>query len=495
MRIGLFVFSLLLGIGTSLADDRPNILLVLVDDLGYSDLGCFGGEIKTPNIDRLAANGLSFMQFTNCAKCETTRTSLMSGRYPQEVKGNAITIPQNLALAGYQNLMVGKWHIGDVFGSPIEAGFDRYFGFLEGATNFFTGVGKEEESTYRLDEEPYEVPQGFYSTDSFTDWAIKYIDERDETKPFFLYLAYNAPHYPLHAHKEDVMKYRGKYKNGWEALRKERFKNMKQLGIIDRNSRLSKPEPDIRTWSSLSEEERDDMDLRMATYAAMIDRVDQQLGRVINKLKDETIFENTLILFLSDNGACPFDRTTMETLENKYMPWDPRSYYCYPKEWANACNTPFRLYKQNQNEGGIATPLIAHWPKGISVAGKRDRQRGHLFDLHATFREIAEVSYPEIYEGKTIAPARGISLVPSFRGEKRDEHPYLYQNFRNKYTAFIQGPWKLVDQQYLYNLENDRIESNDLSKKHPKKFQAMLDEFRKADEEINAGAALEKKDG
>lgn len=474
------------------AVEKPNIILILVDDMGYSDLGCFGSEIDTPNIDALAAGGIKFTHFTNCAKCETTRTTLMSGRYHTEVKGNSkslITIPENLALGGYQNFMVGKWHI---FDKPLQRGFERYFGFLEGATNFFTGEGTKGGFSYKLENEDYTIPEHFYATDAFTDYAIKYIDEREKEKPFFMYLAYNAPHYPLQAPKEDVMKYRGKYKDGWEALRKKRFARMKELEIIPEDTKLSEPESDVRKWDSLSEEEKDDMDLRMAAYSAMIDRVDQQVGRVISKLEDDKIRENTLVIFLSDNGACPFDRTRQPTIENNYMPWDGRSYYCYPKEWANACNTPLRLYKQNQNEGGIATSMIANWPAGITVPGTFNRQRGHLVDFHATFRELAGVEYPGEYKGKEIGPARGISLVPSFTGKERQEHEYLYQNFAETKNALIKGKWKLVDYKYLYDLEVDRIESNDLSKAHPEKFEEMKAEFVRVDQEVNKGRALKK---
>ena len=471
---------------------KPNIVLILVDDMGYSDLGCYGSEIATPNIDKLAAKGIKFTHFTNCAKCETTRTTLMSGRYHTEVKGNSrslITIPENLALTGYQSFMVGKWHI---FDKPLDRGFDRYFGFLEGASNFFTGEGTKGGFSYKLEDEDYEIPENFYSTDAFTDYAIKYIDKRDRAKPFFLYLAYNAPHYPLQAPKADVMKYRGKYMGGWESLRQQRFSRMKELNIIPKNSELSVPEPDVRSWDSLSDDEKDNMDLRMATYAAMIDRVDQQVGRLLGKLDDERITNNTLVVFLSDNGACPFDRTREPTLEKDYKPWDGRSYYCYPKEWANACNTPLRLYKQNQNEGGISTPMIVSWPDGISVPGTLNRQRGHLIDFHATFREVAGVEYPSEYDGNKLGPVRGISLVPAFSGNRRQEHEFLYQNFAEKNTALVKGNWKLVDYKYLYNLESDRIESVDLSQSDPGKLKEMRNEFARVDKELNQGRAMKK---
>ncbi|MBL6912670.1 MAG: arylsulfatase [Puniceicoccaceae bacterium] len=482
---------------------QPNILLVLVDDMGYSDLGCFGGEINTPNIDKLAAEGIKFTQFSNNAKCETSRTALMSGRYHVEegvYQGKSvITIPENLALAGYQNFALGKWHI---FGTPMKRGFDRYFGFHEGATNFFNGEGTGGGFSYRLDDvalEPSDLPEDFYSTHAFTDYGIQFIEERDKAKPFFMYMAYNAPHYPLHAPEAEVMKYTGKYMDGWQNVRDTRFARLKELGIIEADVTFSNKEKVIGGWNGLSESQKIDMDLRMATYAAMIDIVDQQVGRLVETLKQEGIYEDTLIVFLSDNGACPFDRTRKPTKENNYMPWEARSYYCYPDMWARACNTPFQGNKQSQFEGGIATPMIAHWPNGISVPGSLNRQRAHLVDFHATFRELAGVDYPSHYDRKTkqlsgqaVGPARGISLVPTFSGEAQPEHEYLYQNFSNGKTALVRGDWKLVNFKELYNLKEDRIESQELSKTSPEKFDFMRAEFERLDLELNKGRAMEK---
>lgn len=482
---------------------KPNILLVLVDDMGYSDLGCFGGEIYTPNLDKLAAEGIVFTQFSNDGKCETSRTALMSGRFHVEdgvYQGKGvITIPENLALAGYQNFALGKWHI---FGTPMQRGFDRYFGFHEGATNFFNGEGTGGGFSYHLDEEPLEpsdLPEGFYSTHAFTDYGIQFIEERDKEKPFFMYMAYNAPHYPLHAPEEEVLKYKGKYMDGWQKVRDDRFARLKQLGIIDADASLSSQEKTIGGWDRLSEAGRVDMDLRMATYAAMIDIVDQEVGRLVEALNAEGIYEDTLIVFLSDNGACPFDRTRKPTKENNYLPWDERSYWCYPASWAKACNTPFQGHKQSQFEGGIATPMIAHWPNGITVPGTFNRQRGHLVDFHATFRELAGVDYPEYYDTKSkqlsgvlVGSARGISLVPAFSGQARPEHPYLYQNFSNGKTALVRGGWKLVNFKELYNLKEDRIESRDLSTASPKKLDFMRSEFVRLDVELNQGRAMKE---
>lgn len=472
---------------SAFAAPRPNILLIVVDDMGFSDLGCTGSEIATPNLDTLAEQGLMFTNFTNNAKCETTRTSLLSGRYHTEVYAegskSVVTIPENLKLAGYETFMVGKWHI---FDTPMSRGFERFFGFHEGATGhlFDEGGGRGSDS-YRLNGKPYKFPKGFYTTDAFTDFTMQFIRARDADKPFFGYLAYNAPHYPLQAPEEEVLKYRGKYKAGWEALRKSRLARQKELRLFPADMPLPPPESDARDWADLSAEEQDEMDLRMATYAAMIDRLDQQIGRLVEFLKAENLYDDTLILFLSDNGACPFDRTKASTIKNNYAPWDSRSYYCYPMEWANACNTPLRKYKQNQNEGGIATPLIAHWPEGISVTGTRNHERGHLVDLHATFRELAGAEYPSTFNGNKIGPARGISLTPAFAGEARPAHSYLYYNYYKKYSALVVGDWKLVDEKHLYNLANDRVEQNDLVETHPEKFQSMLAKWKEVDAELN----------
>ena len=316
--------------GVASADERPNVIVIVVDDMGFSDLGCYGSEIDTPRLDKLAADGLRFTQFYNCAKCETTRACLLSGRYHGEVGvgklENCVTIAEVLRGAGYHTLMSGKWHQA---GNPVQRGFNRYFGHLSGACNFFTG-----DNTFRLDDQEFEVPKsGFYTTDANTDYALEFLKERPANKPFFLYLAYNAPHYPLHAPQAEVEKYRGKYKDGWDALRKKRLARMKQLGIIDDRSPLSPRPDDVPAWESLGDKEQDQQELCMAAYAGMIDRVDQNIGRLVDYLEEDRALENTLILFFSDNGACPFQRTTEVTRKNNLMPWDPKSYWTYDKGW------------------------------------------------------------------------------------------------------------------------------------------------------------------
>lgn len=477
----------LLTLATVSADDRPNIVLIMVDDMGFSDLGCYGSEIKTPNIDRLATGGLRFTQFYNCAKCETTRATLLSGQYHPSVGvgklNNCMTIAEGMKLGGYTTLMSGKWHQSS---TPIDRGFDRYFGHLSGACNFFTG-----DNTFRLGNEPFKVPdEGFYTTDADTDYAIEFLQEANRAKPFFLYVAYNAPHYPLQAPREEVEKYRGKYMIGWDELRKRRHARMKELGIIDAGWPLSPRPDDVPAWDDVSDEEMQQHDLLMATYAGMIDRVDQNIGRLISHLKETNRYDNTLFMFLSDNGACPFQRTEENTLTNKLMPWDPESYYTYDTRWAHACNTPFREYKQNQHEGGISTAFIAHWAQGIKEPGTITNQPAHLVDLMATGLDLAGVEYPASYKGESVGAARGLSLAPIFAGKQRKPHDSLLFTFYGKNNALRAGDWKLVNINHgdweLYNVLEDRTELNDLSKSRPEQFREMKERWDVLAKEVGA---------
>ena len=481
MRV--LVATLLLLILSLQSWSKPNVMLIMVDDMGYSDLGYFGSEIDTPNIDALAKGGVTFTQFTNCAKCETTRQTLLSGQYHTEAASgkNVITIPENLKMAGYQTFMVGKWHVWDL---PGQRGFDRWYGIPNGCCNFFTvGSSKNGEMTLTRDDKRLPAPdKNYYTTINWTDEALTYLKERDKEKPFFMYVAYTAPHYPLQAPKEDVMKYRGKYKDGWTALKQRRLEGLKRNNIVPQDQQLAPS--DQEDWDSLSEKEKDWQDLNMATYAAMIDIVDRNVGRLIKTLKEEGAYEDTLILFLSDNGACPFDRTTDKTKENNLMPWDPESWICYNDSWANACNTPWKKFKQNQNEGGISTPLIAHWPKGIKSPGRFDRDRGHLVDIHATLRELAQADYPKTFNGNDITPARGLSLVKAFENGQRPIHKELYYVFSSKYSALWTPEWKLVDNKYLYKIAEDRIESKDVSSEYPEKFNAMKERWKSLHNEM-----------
>jgi arylsulfatase len=479
LAAGLTVLSVLFAVGFARAAEEnspPNVVVMMVDDMGWSDLGCYGSEIRTPNLDKLAANGLRFTQFYNTAKCAQTRATLLSGQYHNEVGigqlRNCWTLAEAMKTAGYHTIMTGKWHLNR---QPTDRGFDRYFGHLSGVTDFFVG-----DKTFRLDGEPFDVPkQGFYTTDANVDYALRFLDEaRDSSKPFFCYVAFNAPHYPLQAPKEDVERYIGKYKVGWDKLRRQRFARQKELGLIDKDCELTPRPDDVPAWDTLDADTRQKEDLRMATFAAMVDRVDQNVGRLVEYLKGRGELDNTLILFLSDNGACPFNRNHHIDL----MPWQARSHWTYDKGWAHACNTPWREYKRNQHEGGISSPLIVHWPAGLKTEpGALTHDVGHLVDVMATLVDLTGTEYPAEFNGQQLQPLRGKSLLPIFRGETGAGRPPLYFDFANRHHALRIGPWKLVNKDRgpweLYNIDEDRSELHDLVKKLPDRAAAMQQQW------------------
>lgn len=460
---------------------RPNIVLIMADDLGFSDLGCYGSEIETPNLDKLAHNGLRFSQFYNTAKCHSSRVSLLTGLYCDQAGSSGLsrgaTIAEVLKPAGYSVWMSGKWHLSR---QPTDFGFQRYWGHLSGACNFFTG-----DNSFRLNGEEWNIPKihngkPFYTTHAITDFALDFVEEGkvDETSdPFFLYIAYNAPHYPLQAPESAVKKYDGIYDGGWDQLRKTRYTKQLSSGLVPPQYELSPRANHVPAWKSIKESEKEWEANRMEVFAAMIDLVDQNIGRLINDLKKRKVFDNTLFLFCADNGGCPFERTQGRDLN----PWDPNSYWTYDASWAQASNTPFRLYKQNQHEGGISSPLIVHWPKGLKTKpGSITRQPGHLIDFMATFIELGEAKYPEKIGERIIDPLEGKSLVPIFQGLERNGHENLYFHFGND-RALRQGKWKLVSAKggkwELYNLKIDRTELNDLSEKKPNLVKNMASEW------------------
>jgi len=466
MKKCISAFACLLASGFAVhAATRPNIVLVMADDLGFADLGCYGSEIDTPHLDSLAQGGLRFSQFYNTAKCHSSRVSLLTGLYCHQAGNSSlskgVTIAQVLREAGYFTTMSGKWHLE---GQPTDWGFDRYFGHLSGCCNFFKG-----DNSFRLNGEKFTVPdEGFYTTDAMTDYALRFMDEaRTSTKPFFLYVAYNAPHYPLHAPKEEVMKYRGRYSAGWDELRKQRYQRQLAMDLFEKPWPLS-PRPDnVRAWDQLPEDVKDWEDFRMAAFAGMVDRMDRNIGRLVAHLKKEGVFGNTLFLFCSDNGACPFERTR----GRGYMPWDPRSYWTYDTGWAHAGNTPFRWYKQNQHEGGISSPMIVHWPAGLKTkAGEVTHQPGHLIDVMATLLAVGKAAYPETFDGRKITPLQGKSLLPILNGETREGHDWLYFQFSNN-RAIRRGQWKLASARggpwELYDMATDRSELNNLAETRP----------------------------
>ena len=456
------------------ADGRPNIVLIMADDLGFADLGCYGSEIRTPNIDQLASNGLIFSQFYNTAKCHSSRVALLTGMYCDQAGGASLsrgaTIAEVLGGSGYFTAMVGKWHLSK---QPTDFGFNRYWGHLSGATNFFTG-----DKTFRLNGEPWSVPvtlnrRPFYTTYAAIDFACDFLDEVPSDKPFFLYAAFNAPHYPLQAPKEAIEKCRGRYDKGWDQLRKDRHAKQLASGLLPSKWKLSPRPGHIPAWKNLTKKEQQWEASRMEVFAAMVEVLDENVGRLVEKLKVMGIYENTLILFCSDNGACPFERTRGRGL----APWDPRSYWTYDASWAHAGNTPFRLYKQNQHEGGISSPLVAHWPAGLKTTpGSHTHQPGHLIDFMATFLDIGNATYPRQIGERAIDPLQGISLNPIFHGEQRTPHSTLYFHFGSD-RALRQGDWKIVSAKRgrweLYNMNTDRTELHDLSTDQPKRVTAM----------------------
>ena len=482
----LLSFFLSLSLATSLANSRPdrtrpNFILIMVDDMGYSDIGCYGGEVKTPNLDKLAKDGLRFTQFYNTAKCHTTRAELLTGNYAYSIGDNHMehgaTFGEVLRPIGYRTLISGKWHQVPL---PTTRGFDRYYGLADGCSNFFNpgtnarpgeGLpGRKRKSLRRWAIEDkvimgYTSPdKKFYHTDAFTDYAIDRLDEyKDEDKPFILYLPYTAPHYPLHAWPEDIAKYRGKYKIGWDEIRNQRFKRMNEMGIIGPNHKLT-PRAS-KAWDDLPEKQKDAEDLKMAVYAAMIDRVDQNLGHLFAKVKELGEWDNTLIMFLTDNGACPEQPNTTPDIP----PGPVESYRTVSVGWANASNTPYRKFKSTDYEGGIRTPFIAHWP-GVIKPGMTN-QVGHIIDVSATLRDITGAKYPKKVSGnKTKAPT-GKSLLPIFKGEEREPHEEIFWRF-NRANAVRQGDLKVVrvgKTWELYDLKADPTETKNLAKERPKK--------------------------
>ncbi len=464
------------------ANERPNVVLILADDMGYSDLGCYGGEIATPNLDRLAGSGLRFTQFYNSAKCEPTRASLMSGQYWQTCGlgiNKGITMGRAMKLANYDTFAVGKWHMK---GNPVERGFDRYFGHLSGASDYFRG-----NDSFRLDDKPIDVTQikNFYTTDANADYATQFIDgahQKNPDRPFFMYLAFNAPHSPMHAWSEDSTKYRGKYRKGWDQIRNERFERMQKLGVVQPAWTLPPRPPTIPAWDTLNEEEQDFEDMRMAVYAAMVERMDQAIGRVLAKVEETGEFENTLVIFLSDNGASPYDHgnRSVEQLEKGIGNIN------VGLGWAHLSATPFRHYKRNMYNGGSCTPCIVHWPAGIKDTGTITDQPGHIIDLMATCIDAAGGQWPSELNGKQLDPLPGKSLLPIFAGQQREGHDALYfQLFDHR--AMIAGDWKLVsdwDRPWaLYNLKEDRTEMRDLSKSEAERRIQMLQQWEEWQEQ------------
>ncbi len=481
--------------------DRPNIVLIMADDIGISDIGCYGGEIETPNIDRLANAGLRFTTFYNMAKCNPTRSSLLTGLYKG---GNGAVHLANLTKqAGYFNIMSGKEHFDSWVPDYCKAEnvFDHSFYFWA-TTEYFRPPSNEFERPFYLEgrelkskEIEYEISP-MYKTDFITDYALKWLDEAfGVDEPFFLYLPYHAAHYPLQARPEDIAKYRGKYLAGWDVLRKKRFDKMQRLGILPNNAKLSPAEgnlnkfrgplipayTDYYSWDSLSKDQQDSLDLEMAVFAAMIDRMDQNIGRVLQKLESNEKLENTIIMFLIDNGSCPFYTNKIKDIP----PGPANSYWSLRSTWANLGNTPYRQYKQCGHEGGSHTPFIVFW-QGTINPNTITHQPGHIVDIAPTLLDILKIQYPDSINGYPTIPLHGKSLLPILKGDQRDEPDYFLSGLE-KFRMFRSGNYKIVrlngGEWELYNIKNDPTELEDLSAVLPEKVKELSNYYNR----VNVG--------
>ena len=488
---------------------RPNVIVVLTDDMGYSDLGCYGGEVETPFIDNLAENGLRWAQFYNNARSCPSRAVLMTGLYPHQagagwmacadmqfdgyhgyLNDNCVTIAEVLGASGYETYMCGKWHLcgerhcrGEVKEYwPLGRGFDHFYGIPEGASHYFHARMVEDETRLPV------TGEGFYITDALSDKAVKYIDEHDyQEKPLFLYLAYNAPHWPLHALPDDIAKYVDRYKKGWDVLRQERFERQKDLGLFAENVELSPRDSRVPAWDSLTPEEQDEFTMRMAIYAAQIDAVDRGIGRVVEALKNQGEFENTVIMIMDDNGACAEHQSSGKSKE---VTGQADTYESYRINWANLSSTPYREYKHHTNEGGIASPLIVSWPNGIDKKFNGDivREYGYFADIMATCVDVAGAEYPKRFNGNKIVPLEGFSLVPNFKGEETGRGMTFWEHEVN--IAVRDGKWKLnifhkewdpidLTKLELYDMASDPTEMTNLASKYPERAEMMMRAWHK----------------
>ena len=514
---------------TSTAESkRPNIIVILSDDMGFSDIGCYGGEINTPTLDTLATNGLRFTQFYNTGRCCPTRGALLTGVYQhqagigwmmgdQKVRGyqgnlskEVVTFAEVLKGAGYGTYMSGKWHVTPYKPTnyskdnwPLQRGFDRFYGTIHGAGSFFDPNGLTRDNQFiSPHNDPEYKPETYYYTDAISDHAVRFIKEHDKNKPFFMYVAYTAAHWPMHALERDIKKYKGKYGKGFEFYRKQRIAKMKKLGILPDEWKITPK--DGKSWDQVENKPWEERN--MEVYAAMVDSMDQGIGRICDQLKKDGEFENTLILYMQDNGGCaeglgrrsrkPIKATISKedfqtkmipdvTRDNKpvlmghdVMPGGPDSYIAYGLEWANVSNTPFRLYKHYVHEGGIATPLVAHWPKGIKGKNEWRHTPTHLIDIMATCVDLGKTKYPTEYKGNKIIPIEGKTLTTVFENDSMEDRQIFFEHERNR--ALRVGKWKLVAKGLngkweLYDMEKDRTEMNDLSQSNPAKTKELAD--------------------
>ncbi|MDB6111896.1 MAG: sulfatase [Pedosphaera sp.] len=503
---------------------RPNIVLVLADDLGFSDLGCFGSEMPTPNLDRMAASGLRMSQFYTTPRCCPTRAALLTGLYPQqagignmmedrgipgyrgEINRNCLTVAEELRRADYHTLMAGKWHVCHIRfdgkkqinyesdepfwdhkqGWPLQRGFEEYWGTIHGVNSYYDPFSLVEGN---LPTRP--ATTNFYYTDAITDKAVADIDRYAHAdKPFFLYVAYTAPHWPLQAPEADIAKYRQRYLAGWDTIRTNRYKRQLELGLIDKTWPLTPRDPRVPPWSEVRDKEWEAN--RMATYAAMVEHLDRGVGRIRDQLRERGIEQNTLLIFLSDNGGCAEavdpgwydvpsrtrdDRRIQAGVSDHSVFAGPDTVWqSYGLPWANVSDTPFLLYKHFTHEGGIATPFIAQWPAVIQNTGSISAQLGHVTDIMATFVDIAKAHHPQNLDGHPVPALEGESLLPILAGKTRPHPaPVFWEHEGNRAVRLAQ--WKLVARHghnwELYDLQADRTELNNLAASHPEKVKEM----------------------
>lgn len=524
---------------------RPNVVLIMADDMGYSDIGCYGSEIRTPALDRLAANGLRFTQFYNTSRCCPTRAALLTGLYSHQagiglmtsdrgydayrgdLNRRCVTIAEALRPAGYRNYMSGKWHVTRHAGPnasnhnwPLQRGFDRFYGTITGAGSFYDPATLCRDNTFVTPENDQQYqPDEFYYTDAISDNAVRYLQDhrRDHPDdPFFMYVAYTCAHWPMHAPEDEIARYDGFYDDGYEPIRRRRYQQAKRLGVIEDRWALS---PGAADWGKTPHQ---DWEIRcMEVYAAMVTRMDEGIGRVVDELQSQGQLDNTIVMYLQDNGGCaegfgrasnadkrdkfdfkpfgPDDLQTkiwppMQTRDGRWvrtgpetMPGAEDTFVAYGVGWANTSNTPFRGYKHDGYEGGISTPLIVHWPAGIP-SERRNRivhDPAHLIDLMPTCLEAAGAEYPVVLADNRIQPMEGISLLPAFRGERIERRaPLGFEHHGN--LALRDGRWKIVsayrrNQQTrweLYDMELDRTELNDLSQSDPQRLAAMVEKWQ-----------------
>jgi len=473
---------------------RPNVVVILVDDVGFSDIGCYGGEIPTPHVDALAAGGLRFSAFYNTARCSTTRAALLTGLYPHQagmghldnrrfpesrgthgrLHDRCVTLAEVLASAGYHTSVVGKWHLGQQHGTPPwKRGFQRTATTRFGELSFPREQSKPITKLVSLDghEVPADSPEvgagDWYATDMFTDWGLRFVDDAlGQDKPFFLYVAHGAAHFPLKAPAEVIARHRGRFRDGWDALREARYRRQIELGLIDPAWPLAPRPADVPAWDSLSAADRDRAEAIMAVYAAMIECIDTSVGRLVAGLRDRGVLDDTLILFLSDNGGN--GESGPRGIAEGDPIGGPDSRVFLGMSWATLANTPFRRYKHFTHEGGIATPLVAHWPAGIAAdrRGRIEHAPGHVIDVMPTLVDACDAVYPAEYQGHRILPCEGTSLAPTFAGRPLHRwKPIFWEHEGNK--AIRSGRWKAVLKHggpwELYDMRDDRTELHDLA--------------------------------